>query len=149
MNFRHLRTWLLVVSLAANGFLAGMLLAPHPDKPFGPPPPDGLLNHMASVLSADDARILRKVATEQGVDQHEPEDFEEFHRRANAMMRQEHFDAQGFANLVDEFAAKRQKAGDLIGRMLVHALPQMSLEGRRAIADLRPPGPPGPPKPRQ
>jgi len=146
MNFRHLRTWLLVASLAANGFLAGMLLTPHPQKPFGPPPPDGLLNHMASVLSEQDARILRQVAKEQGLTGQPPDDFEDFHRRANEMMRQESFDAAAFAQLVDEFAVKREKAGDLIGRMLVHALPQMSLEGRRAIADLRPPGPP---KPRQ
>lgn len=149
MNFRHLRTWLLVASLAANGFLAGMLLTPHPGKTFGLPQPNGLLDHMTSVLSAEDARILRRVAAEQGVDQHQPEDFEEFKRRATGMMRQENFDADGFAKLVDDFAAKRQQAGDLIGRMLVHALPQMSLEGRRAIADLRPPPPPGPPKPRQ
>lgn len=146
MTFRHLRTWLLVASLAANGFLAGMLLTPHPDKPFGPPPPDGLLNHMTSVLSEHDAHILRQVAKEQGLTDQPPDDFDDFHRRANDMMHQEHFDAAAFAQLVDEFAAKRQQAGDLIGRMLVHALPQMSLEGRRAIADLRPPRPP---KPRQ
>ncbi|MBI2242062.1 MAG: periplasmic heavy metal sensor [Magnetospirillum gryphiswaldense] len=146
MNFRHIRTWLLVASLAANGFLAGMLLAPHPQKPFGPPPPDGLLNHMTSVLSEQDARILRQVAKEQGLTGQPPDDFENFHRRANEMMRQENFDAAAFARLVDEFAVKREKAGNLIGRMLVHALPQMSLEGRRAIADLRPPEPP---KPRQ
>lgn len=149
MTFRHLRTWLLVASLAANGFLAGMLLTPHPQKSFAPPPPDGLLKHMTSVLSEQDARILRRVAAEQGLDQHQPDDFDDFHRRANQMMRQENFDAVAFAQLVDEFAAKRQQAGDLIGRMLVHALPQMSQEGRRAIADLRPPPPPGPPKPRQ
>lgn len=146
MDFRRLRPWLLAVSLAANGFMAGVLLADRPFFPLKPPRGDALIDQMAAVLSDADARVLRQAAADQGVLGDDHEVFEDFHRRGTALMKQENFDAQAFSQLVEDFAAKRKRNGDLIGRMLVQALPQMSLEGRRALADLRPPpGPPGPP----
>ena len=146
MDFRRLRPWLLVASLAANGFLAGMLLVGRPPHPPGPPPgPHDVVEQMAAILPAADAGILRQAAADQGVDgPPQPGDFDDDHRRATELMAAETFDTAAFSQLVAAFAAKREQAGDRVGKMLVQALPRMSLEGRRALANLRPP-PPGPP----
>lgn len=147
MTLRQLRSWLLLVSLAGNGFLGGVLLAGRPQHPLPPPPgPHDVVERMASVLSGQDALILRQVAAAQGMTEPPPpDDFADFHRRSAELMAAEDFDAQAFARLVAEFSAKREQAGNRVGKLLVETLPRLSVAGRRALASLPPPGPAAPP----
>ncbi|MBR9971455.1 periplasmic heavy metal sensor [Magnetospirillum sulfuroxidans] len=140
MDFRRLRPWILIASLVGNGFLIGVLVANGPGHQPGPPPPYGIIERMAEVLPADDARILKQAAADQGLAAGPDDDMGAFHRRTQELMRAETFDAAAFRQLIAEFSSKREQAGDRIGKTLIDALPRMSWAGRRALADQPPPG---------
>lgn len=150
MPFPRLQPWVLTVSLLANGFLAGMLFVHDHDRrgpPPGPPPsPFNIIERMAEDLPAADARILRDVA--HGLDMNQEESEEgAMHDRIRTLLLAESFDTQAFQDAITEFGKKRQNAGDRVGQVLVEALPKMSLQGRRILAEMGPPpkGPKGPP----
>lgn len=158
MDFRRLNPWILAASLIVNGFLAGYVLSHHPGgpPPREPPRPGNLIEQMASRLPPEDARILMQAARDQRLLEGPPEEFKAFRQKSSELMAAEKFDAAAFRALTEEFSAKLHKNGDRVGSTLLQALPQMSLEGRRALAQFEksgppggpPDGPPGPPGPR-
>lgn len=146
MTLRSLRPLVLIASLVANGFLGGVVLSQRPLPHPQPPRPGGIIEQMTKILTPADAAVLKQAADEQGLlgDAGPEKDFEEFHRRTSALMLADPFDVEAFRQLIAEFTAKREQAGDRIGKTLIQALPQMSAQGRHALANLRP-APPGPP----
>ena len=137
--------WLLVASVALNVFL-GVTVGTHffRDPPKGPPPRPGMMIlDMAETLPPDDARILRQafeVHREQfPPDSGTPHGFE----RMRDVLTAEPFDLEAYLCMESEFRASREREGAMIGALLADALPQMSPEGRKRMAD-RPPRPPRP-----
>lgn len=139
MDFRRLRPWILTASLLANGFLAGVLVVDRPPPP-APPKPGDIVEKMAATLSADDARILRQAAADQGL-QDLDRDQSQQHQHIGTLMRAEPFDAAAFRQAVTALADRREQAGDRIGKTLIQAIPQMSAAGRQALSRLGPPPP--------
>lgn len=132
--------WLLVASLALNVFL-GVFAGTHLFRgPKEPPRPEMMILDMAENLPEPDARILR-----QAFEAHKkafPTDDDP--RRGFDRMRQilstEPFDLEAFRKASSEFRAKQDRFGATITDILADALPAMSPEGRKALAN-RPPRP--------
>lgn len=132
--------WLLLASLAANVFLGVAVGTSFSRGPKGPPPrPDRMLEEMASILPSSDAQILRQAmesrrgeltADEGGP----PRPFEDIRRVLSA----EPFDVDEFVRVNSEFRAKHERIGAIIGEVLTEALPRMSPEGRKRLAEFRP-----------
>lgn len=135
--------WLLLASLAANVFL-GVVVGIHLSRgPKGPPPrPERILDEMADILPAEDARILRAAMEAHRNDFIEPRDEP---RRHHEQMRQalvaEPFDVEAFRRATSDFRAKRERMGAHIDDVLIDALPKISPEGRKRLAEFRPPPP--------
>lgn len=142
--------WLLFASVLVNGFLAGLLFNQHPG-PSGPPRrPGEMIEKMASVLSPADAEILRAAAATELLS-HEPPphwEMEEFRRKTAELMMAEPFDEAAFKTHMEEFRQRRERMNDGLGNILTQALPKISAEGRRRLAQLHPPEP-MPPPPRE
>lgn len=136
--------WLLVASLALNVFL-GVSLGTHFFRgPKGPPPrPEGMLLDMAEALPEADARILRQALearrSELSTDENPKGRFDEM----RAVLSAEPFDPKAFERVSSEFRAKHERNARIIQEILTEAVPRMSPEGRKALAN-RPP----PPRPR-
>jgi len=147
----HLRfRWLLPASLTLNVFLGAALVA-HlgADRTRRPPPPGTMLEQMASHLPAADAQILRQ-SLASSVDEieqaHRAE--EKLPQQLQAILGKEPFDKNAFKDLLD----KSQHARDSLNEALPEAIEKLSPEGRRRLAEWRPPPPdsregppPGPP----
>lgn len=133
--------WLLLVSVLMNGFLAGILF----NRPFGPPPrpprPEAIIEQMLSVLSPPDAEILRRAAALEPASMGPPPPWEmdEFRAKMAKLMMAEPFDEAAFGTLSEEFRRNRERTADGVGNILIRALPQMSADGRRRLAQMRPP----------
>lgn len=145
MKSSKLTLWLLVASLAGNVFFGAVMSAPLFRPPPRPPQPERIVEEMAESLPAADARILREALdAKRGALAEEGDGPREFHERTRQVLLAEPFDPDSFRRLTSEFHARRERVGTIIGDILVEALPRMSPEGRKALADFRPPPPPRP-----
>jgi|AGTN01.1.fsa_nt_gi hypothetical protein len=135
--------WLLVASLALNVFL-GVTLGMRAFHAPPPPRPERAIEEMARSLPAADAQILRDALnTHRGVlEGEEDDDPRQYHERMRRILLAEPFDAEAFRQMASEFHARRERVGSVLGEILADALPRMSPEGRKAMADFRPPPPP-------
>lgn len=132
--------WLLIASLVVNGFLVGLLAA---GRPFMPPPGlEAIVDHFARILPDADARILRQAADRE-MTRTEGSDLSmvQFRRRMAAIMESDPFDSAGFATLTAEFRRERERRAAALDSTLAAALPRLSLEGRRRLAEMRQPMP--------
>lgn len=136
--------WLLVASLALNVYF-GVVVGTHFFRgPKGPPPGPGMMIlDMAEALPEADARILRQTyeahKAEFAQEPGPPHGFD----RMRDVLAADPFGLQAFLRVESEFRANRERDGAVIGTILAEALPQMSADGRKRLAN-RPP----PPRPR-
>lgn len=135
--------WLLVASLALNVFLGVSAGTHFFREPKGPPRPDGMILDMAEALPEADARILRQALDARRNELSPDEDPKARFDEMRAVLRAEPFDPKTFERASSEFRAKHERDTRVIGEILLDAVPRMSPEGRKALAD-RPP----PPRPR-
>lgn len=135
--------WLLVASLALNVFL-GVSLGTHFFRgPKAPPRPDGMLQDMAEALPEADARILRQAIEAHKSAFSERNDPKQHFDAMRQILQTEPFDPDAFARLSSEIRASHDRHSQAINDVLLEAVPKMSPEGRKALAN-RPP----PPRPR-
>lgn len=135
--------WILMLSLAANVFFGVMVGSHFFRGPKGPPPqPAGLLEEMANVLTPTDAAILRGAMETHRNDLTEPPDAR-FHQhdRMRQVLLAEPFDVEAFRRINSEFHARHERMGRVIGEVLSDAVPKMSPDGRKRLAEFRPPPP--------
>ncbi|AVM76299.1 periplasmic heavy metal sensor [Magnetospirillum gryphiswaldense] len=139
--------FVLPASLALNAFLVGMAVTLwlRPALPPPPPRPDAIIAEMAAMLPAADADILRAsfAARAPRLGDRPHNRAETFERIRNAL-RAESFDAQALATIFAEGRQNRDRIDDSIETALIDAAGKMSTEGRRKLADWRPPFPPPP-----
>lgn len=134
--------WLLVASLAGNVFFGVMTGTHFFRPPPGPPRPERMIEEMAETLPAADARILRETLdAKRGVLTEEGDRPQEFRERVRQILLTEPFDPEAFKRLISEFHARRERTAVVLNDILAEALPRMSLEGRKTLADFRPPPP--------
>lgn len=132
--------WFLTLSLACNVFLGALVgthLAHGPKG--GPPRPERILDDMVQVLPPADAGILRTA-----IEAHRGElvgEVEPPFQKLRQVLSTEPFDLDAFKKVESEFRAKRELVGAVIGQVMVEALPKMSAEGRKRLAEFRPPPP--------
>jgi hypothetical protein len=121
--------WILMLSLAANVFFGVMVGSQAFRGPKGPPPrPERILEEMAATLPSADAAILPDAPFRQ-------------HERFRQALLAEPFDVEEFRRINDEFHARRERMGRIIDAVLSEAVPKISPEGRRRLAEFRPPRP--------
>lgn len=144
MNKRHLLPWALLLSLAVNVFLLSAFLA-RPDHPMPPPPrnPISMLESMAERLPPADGAILRAaIAAETQKSGQLPDDRPPGPGRLQTAMAADPFDAEKFRQEAQAMNNERLAVSEAMTRIFLDALPRMSAEGRRRVADFRPPPPP-------
>lgn len=136
----HVLGALLVLSLALNLFLSGWVASGWWHQAWGPPPPGGLVERIASRLSPEDALILRRAFAalpDPG------QDDRALHARVEAALRAEPFDPAALDDAMDKEFAGHDAFGRGLRQALVKAAERMSPEGRQVLADqLRHPPPP-------
>lgn len=143
MKSLKLSLWLLVASLALNVFLAVAVGTRFFLPPPSPPGPERIIEEMAQSLPASDAQILRAALdAHRGSLDDGKDDPRRHHERMRQILLTEPFDSEAFLNLTSEFHARRERVGEVLGEILADALPRLSPEGRKALADFRPPPPP-------
>ncbi|MDR3440223.1 periplasmic heavy metal sensor [Telmatospirillum sp.] len=134
-----LRQWLLPASLALNVFLGAALVSyffGEPPQAALPPQPQAALEDMTSQLSPEDARILRQALTPRLADMDRMRQAEmDLPRRLQQLLAKEPFDPAAF----HEELEKTQRAREALNTTLPEALARLSPEGRRRLADWRPP----------
>lgn len=133
--------WLLVASLALNVFL-GVTLSTHFFRgPKGPPPrPEQMILDMADSLPEPDARILRQSLESHRSELAGEEDQPPKGDRIREVLSSDPFDLEAFRQVTSEFHASHERTGRVITEILAEALPRMSYEGRKHLAD-HPPRP--------
>lgn len=138
--------WLLPASLAVNAFLAGVVVTQWFGPRFPPPPrPERMIEDMAATLPAADAAILRQSFAARAPDLGQrPRNREDMFERIRAALKAEPFDAQAMTVIFRDGRAVRDAIDDSIEQALIEAAGKMSGEGRRKLADWRPPFPPPP-----
>lgn len=140
--------WLLILSFAVNVFLATVIcvhLVGGPPFPFDRPRPIDIINDMASHLPIADASILREVAGAYRVDlEREDRPDEKGFEVVNQALRAEPFDVDAFRRALEAQRLGHEHLGTVIDRVLLEAVPRFSAEGRKMMAEHRPPAGPGP-----
>lgn len=135
--------WLLIASLALNVFLGAAMGTHFFRGPKPPPRPGTIILDMAEALPEADARILRQAydarRSELEVD-NSRRGFEEMHQALSA----EPFDPAAFLQVTGEFRARQDHMHRVTSEILADALPRLSPEGRKRLAEFRPPPPPPP-----
>lgn len=140
--------WVLILSLGLNMFLGSAMavyLTRLPD--YGPPPPPpggGLIIEFAGRLAPDDAEILMQAWKHWEGQVASPVEMFQAMRRMDAALAADPFDPASFDTALAEFQSMRQAEEHALAETLRQALPQMSKQGRAALAH-PPMGPP--PKP--
>ncbi|HTH16163.1 MAG TPA: periplasmic heavy metal sensor [Magnetospirillum sp.] len=133
--------WALLASLTANVFF-GVVIGIHLSQGPKPPPhrPGQMLEDMVEILPPADAALLRTAMDAHRAELSEPREHPREHlERMRQALLAEPFDIQVFRQVDAEFRASRERTGAAIGEVLAEALPQMSPEGRKRLADFRPP----------
>lgn len=141
--------WLLIASLALNVFLGAAMGTHFFRGPKHPPRPGTIILDMAEALPEADARILRQAyeARRSELEDDTPRrNFDEIRRAMSA----EPFDPAAFLRVTSEFHARQHRVHQVTDEILADALPRLSPEGRKRLAERPPPGDRrGPPPPRQ
>lgn len=148
-----LRRWMpiaLIVSLAANMFLGGLMLSHFGRRgpPPGPPGPERFIEHMASTLPPADAALLRRalddnrdtLAAERRVREGVPD-------RIRAALLAEPFDPKALVAVYTDTDQRERELRERVQAALANAAAAMSPEGRRRMAEFRPHGPGPEPRP--
>lgn len=150
-----LQRWMpiaLMLSLAVNMFFAGLVVS-HigrpPPPPHGPPGPEGFLQRMADTLPDADAAILRRAIDSSRPNmQAEHEEREAFLQKIRAGLLAQPFDPKAllavFEERFEDADTREHAMRQRVIVALVDAAAAMSQEGRRRMAEFRPPRPPGP-----
>lgn len=130
--------WLLVLSLAGNVFL-GVVVGTHLARGSkgNPPRPVQMLEEMAQILPPADASILRAAMAARRTDLAEPA--APPFQRMRQVLAAEPFDLEAFTRINREFHARNERVGAVIAQVLTEALPKMSSDGRKRLAEFRPP----------
>lgn len=140
----------LLSSLGGNVFLGGFVLGRGDGRHGPPPPPEHMLERLAERLSPADAAVLRGVINA-GRGQFDADMARRrgFHDKLRAALTAEPFDPAAFEKMLADHDDGEYAAHQHMRRAMVAAAAALSPEGRRAMADMRPPGPPppGPPPP--
>ncbi|PKU24370.1 periplasmic heavy metal sensor [Telmatospirillum siberiense] len=147
MSLSRFRTrWLLPASLTFNIFLCAAFLVHLGQEwrrqPPLPPPPDAILEEMIRDLSPADGKILRDglaLGLSEVDRAHRAE--EALPQRLQSILGQEPFDKAAFHDLLEQ----SQRARETLNAALPETLERLSPEGRRRLAQWRPPPPPGAP----
>ena len=138
-----MRQWMkfgLLASVAGNLFFGGLLLGSElrrpPKPPFGPPP-EMMLERLATRLSAADQAVLQGVMAEVKARFRASHDTIERAKAATAdILVQEPLDLDRLRHSVTEIDAEMQTVGKDITGSLVASAEKMSPEGRAFVADL-------------
>jgi uncharacterized membrane protein len=147
-----MRQWMkfgLLASVAGNLFLGGLLVGSElrrPSKPPFGPPPEMMLERLATRLSAADQAVLQAVMAEVKARFRASHDTIERAKATTAdILEQEPLDLDRLRQSVLEIDAQMQTVGKGITGSLVASAEKMSPEGRAFVADLlrRVPPPPG------
>lgn len=149
-----LQRWMpiaLMLSMAVNMFFAGLAVS-HigrpPPPPHGPPGPEGFFQRLAETLPAEDAAILRQaIDANRSTMQAEHEVRESFPQRIRTALLTQPFDPKALMAVFEETDGRERALRQRVVSALVDAAAAMSPEGRRRMAEFRPPHPPGPPGP--
>jgi uncharacterized membrane protein len=131
----------LLVSLAANMFLLGLVVSHHGPPPFGPPDPRRFVERVARELPSEDARILWKVYedlrpvldTRLGREPHR-----NLHRIIEEALLSEPFNPEGLIQRLAENDQEEHAFHRLVERHVIAAVATMSPEGRRRLARVHP-----------
>ena len=140
-------SWLLPASLSLNIFLVvfvlvglrPLLFGPGP----GPRPPHEMVQKMAEGLPPNDGAILREAfASYEGEFERVDAVLRALPERIRTILRAETLDLTALSAAFTEASEARSKMDAALGAAIIEASSRMSPEGRRAFADLAPPGPP-------
>lgn len=132
-------SWALLASLTVNVFLAA-IVATQWRHPFPPPPrADRIIQDMIDVLPPQDAEILSKTLQKHrsaldALDVSPRRDHADIRRAMTA----EPFDIAAFQKIMLDLRARQEQEGRFIELVMNEALPHLSAEGRRRLADLEP-----------
>lgn len=132
--------WILLASLAVNVFLAVIVATSLSHGPKGPPPRlERMLEDMAATLPSSDALILRQaMETRRSALTGEMDNPRQHMDRLRQILSSEPFDLDTYLKANSEFRARRDHISTVMGDVLADALPKMSQEGRKRLADFRP-----------
>lgn len=136
----------LVVSFGVNMFLGGFLLA---RPPFGPPPPperhmEEMVERLAAILPAADARILRETFAEKRDTLRPPQqEGDAMRRKIQALLRSEPFAGPAMLEILEAGRDEHRRFESRLHQELVAVLDRFSAQGRQTFADFlsRPPRP--------
>ncbi len=144
--------WLLLVSLALNLFFVGTagtmvvrdyLIAPT-DAPQFDRSIDFRIERIATRLPSADAALLRsEFAARRGPIETAHDNIQRMREKAHAVLRQEPFDADAMRSAMADIRSARNGFDQAIHGVILAAASKMSPEGRRKLAEPRPPLPPG------
>jgi len=135
--------FLLPASLALNAFLAGVILVLWSGPHFPPPRPERMIEDMAATLPAADGQILQQSFAARAPNVGgRPRNREDMFERIRTALRAEPFDPAAMSLIFSEGRKVRDQIDDSIEAALVEAAGKMSAEGRRKLAEWRPPFPP-------
>ncbi|WP_448192413.1 periplasmic heavy metal sensor [Azospirillum sp. sgz301742] len=144
---RRPRRWMpiaLIVSLATNMFLGGLILshAGRRGPPHGPPGPERFIEHLAATLPPDDGALLRR-ALEANRDTLNAEHalHESMPQKIRAALLAEPFDPAALVSVFTDNDTRERDLRQRMQRALADAAAAMSPEGRRQMAEFRPRGP--------
>jgi len=148
------RRWWPALSLAVNIFFVTVLVVhwlggppgppPRggPGGPGGPPSPLSVIEWIARDLSEADRQALHQAVAEQGItNASRPPSFEKLLERIRQTLRAEPFDPAALAAVLKDGLDVRDVFDQAVSRAIVAGASAISPEGRRKLADWRPPRP--------
>lgn len=145
MTVRFSMRWVLSASLAVNVFLAivAVMGLQFPPPPPGPPNPMVFAERMAEILPAADAAILRQsFADHAGKLERTKEMSQDVRERVADVLRAPDFDPEALKTAFAAGRAAREVQDGAFAAAMAEAAARMSAEGRRKLADWKPPRPP-------
>lgn len=132
-------SWALLASLTVNVFLAAVVVSQW-RHPFPPPPrADQIIQDMIGVLPPQDAKILSQILQEhQAALAALAATPRRGHEEIRLSLTAEPFDIAAFQKTMRDLRARQEQEGRLIELIMEEALPHLSSEGRRRLAELEP-----------
>jgi uncharacterized membrane protein len=144
--------WLLLTSLALNLFfvgtagtilIRGYLTTPAETQQFERSV-DFRIERIATSLPSADAALLRaEFAARRGAVEAAHDNIQRMREKAHAVLRKEPFDVEAMRAAMADIRTARNAFDQAIHGVVLAAATKMSPEGRRKLAEPRPPLPPG------
>lgn len=129
----------LALNLFLGGVVAGRLIGPPGHGPRGgPPSPERMIEDMAGALGPEDARVLR---AEFAAVPRPTLDFDAAREPIARALRADPFDPDAFKAAIVHAEGLADQGKAAVLNAVVSAIGKMSIDGRRRLADWRPPGP--------